>query len=120
MTSTELVSLVGAFFSGMGLITAAFFKGFSLLNTVGKKVEDTSEVQVDKLEDLRKEMKLEMASIHNEVSIVVAKLNWTANAPEKTKKVMEAALDKMRDLNASQKEWLTSEMVRITEKKKGD
>lgn len=129
MNVTELSVILGAMFSGMGLITAAFFKGFSLLNGVGKKVEATSEIQVDKLDELRKELKLELASIHNDVSMMVAKINWSKTDYQKTKDVIEVAIDKMKLININQlaafdekiesnKKQITSELVRIIEQKK--
>lgn len=120
METKEWVLLIAAFGSAIGAVIGAVLKGIPpMLKVVSNKVEDSKTVVTDDVEDLKKTIKLEMAKVHNEVSLITAKLAWTESAPEKTKKVMEAALDKMRDLNASQKEWLTSEMVRITEKKKG-
>lgn len=121
MQTKDWVLLIAAFGSAIGVVIGAVLKGVvPLLKVVSHKVDDSKTVVVEDVEDLKKVLKLEMAKIQNEVSMITAKLTWTENAPEKTKKVMDAAIEKMKSMNESQKTWLTSELVRITEKTKGD
>jgi len=120
METSELVTILTAMFTGFGGLIVAAFKGIALIQKVGTKVDDSKEVTSDELEDLKKVVRLEMAKVHNEVSMITAKLAWTESAPEKTKKVMESAIEKMKDMHKSEREWVTSELLRVTEKPKGD
>ena len=121
MQAKDWVLLIAAFGSAIGVVIGAVLKGVvPLLKVVSHKVDDSKTVVTEDVEDLKKTIKLEMAKIQNEVSFITARLTWTENAPEKTKKVMDAALEKMKDLHKSEREWVTSELLRVTEKTKGD
>lgn len=104
-------------FTGFGGLIAAAFKGYALTQRVGKKVDHEGYVQSKHLEEMKKTLVLELTKMQNELNLVTAKLDWTKNAPEKTKAVMEDYIAKHRELNKSQQEWLTTELVRIKEKK---
>jgi len=117
MQARDWVLLIAALGSAIGVVIGAVLKGVvPLLKVVSHKVDDSKTVVTEDVEDLKKTIKLEMAKIQNEVSMITAKLAWTESAPENTKKVMDAAIEKIKLMNESQKEWITSEIVRV----KGD
>lgn len=121
MEANDFAIIIGAFLTGFAGLLAAVFKGLvPLIKVVSHKVDESKNINSEELEDLKKVVRLEMAKVHNEVSMITAKLAWTESAPEKTKKIMDSAIEKLKDMHKSQQEWLTSEIVRVIETKKGD
>lgn len=129
MTAQDLSIVIGAFFAGFGTLIFSVAKSYALIKRVGKSQEKNDLQTFNKLTHLNEELTKKLNIIDHNMQTITARLVWTAGAPEKTKAVMDVALDKMRDMHKkqveeidekirSQKEWINSELIRIKEIKK--
>jgi len=123
----QIAIIIGAMFSGFsGLIWSAG-KTYRLLNQVGKNQERNDALIEAKIRRVHEDVAEKLVTLDNRLSVMEAKSVWADDFKVNLKKSLETHIekvkeenDKLRDDVESHKKWLTSETVRISEKKKGE
>lgn len=118
MTAEQIALIIGAMFTGFGTLIAAAFKGYALVNRVGKTQDRNDALIEAKILKSHEDIVSRLSNIDHEIQTIKAKVVWAEGAPEKTKKVMASALDEMRKISQEQKDWLHNKWGPIPNKEK--